>query len=527
MSAASPERRNGLLAALPDAEWRRWLPKLEPVELVPGQVLYEPGVAVSHVVFPSTAIVSLLYLLENGASAEVAVVGNDGLVGIALFMGGQSTPSRAQVVNAGSGHRMPAAALKAEFDHSVAVMRLMLRYTQALITQMSQTAVCNRHHSLDQQLCRLLLLRLDRLDGPDLAMTQEQIAQLLGVRREGVTEAASSLQRAGLLRYARGRIRVLDRTGLEHRTCECYTVVRREYTTAAGTTHAPAARSARLKPPTFGNVGHRTDSGGRYVHDRVTMISLHPAPIAANRAHFALLAADDAVLQAGGSEAPRAGADDHRLLAVEARRRAGDHLRIARLEADLSHLRGRIAAAEAALCTAERGLADARRLADRDALTGLPNRRALDTLTRGFRGETSAASMLAVLFVDLNGFKALNDDLGHAAGDDLLRIVAARLSGAMRRGDFVCRLGGDEFVCVLPALQDAFHATSIARKLQSCIAAPCRVGQREVEVSASIGVALHVGQGADITQLSRRADDAMRVAKAGHRLLGATRDQPR
>ena len=220
---------NHLLAALPAAERRRWLPLLEPVDLSLGQVLYESGSTMSHVYFPSTAIVSLLYVMEDGASAEIAVVGNEGLVGIALFMGGESTPSRAVVQSAGKGHRMRAAAVKEEFDRSSAVLHLLLRYTQALMTQMAQTAVCNRHHSLDQQLCRWLLLSLDRLQGNELVMTQELIANMLGVRREGVTEAALKLQNAGLIRYARGRIRVLDRAGLERRTCECYAVVKKEY----------------------------------------------------------------------------------------------------------------------------------------------------------------------------------------------------------------------------------------------------------------------------------------------------------
>ncbi len=222
-------RLNQLLAALPDADWKRWLPRLEHVQMPLGQVLYESGRTLSHVYFPTTAIVSLLYVMENGASAEIAVVGNEGVVGISLFMGGGSTPSRAVVQSAGAGFRLTSAVVKDEFDHSHPVMHLLLRYTQALITQMSQTAVCNRHHSLDQQLCRWLLLSLDRLQGNELVMTQELISNMLGVRREGVTEAALDLQKVGLIRYARGRITVLDRPGLELRTCECYAVVRREY----------------------------------------------------------------------------------------------------------------------------------------------------------------------------------------------------------------------------------------------------------------------------------------------------------
>lgn len=222
-------KRNQLLAALPVVEWQRWLPQLELVDMPLGQVLYEPGSTLSHVYFPATAIVSLLYVMENGASAEIAVVGHEGIVGISLFMGGESTPSRAVVQSAGQGFRLPSKMIKEEFSHSGPVMHLLLRYTQALITQMAQTAVCNRHHSLDQQLCRWLLLSLDRLQGSELVMTQELIANMLGVRREGVTEGALKLQTAGLIRYARGRITVLDRPGLEKRTCECYAVVKKEY----------------------------------------------------------------------------------------------------------------------------------------------------------------------------------------------------------------------------------------------------------------------------------------------------------
>ncbi len=229
LTAVSPDpRKNQLLAALPDAEWQRWLPQLEWVDMPLGQVLYESGSTLSHVYFPTTSIVSLLYVLENGSSAEIAVVGNEGLVGISLFMGGESTPSRAVVQSAGKGLRLSAQVIKDEFKHA-SVLHLLLRYTQALITQMSQTAVCNRHHTLDQQLCRWLLLSLDRLQGSELVMTQELISNMLGVRREGVTEAALQLQASKLIRYSRGRITVLDRPGLEKRTCECYDVVKKEY----------------------------------------------------------------------------------------------------------------------------------------------------------------------------------------------------------------------------------------------------------------------------------------------------------
>jgi CRP-like cAMP-binding protein len=230
VSTYSLDRKaNHLLAALPDAEWQRWLPELQSVDMPLGQVLYESGTTLSHVYFPTTSIVSLLYVMENGSSAEIAVVGNEGIVGISLFMGGGSTPSRAVVQSAGKGLRLEAQTLKTEFDQNGAVLHLLLRYTQALITQMAQTAVCNRHHTLDQQLCRWLLLSLDRLQGDELVMTQELIANMLGVRREGVTEAALNLQRVGLIRYARGRISVLDRGALEKRTCECYAVVKTEY----------------------------------------------------------------------------------------------------------------------------------------------------------------------------------------------------------------------------------------------------------------------------------------------------------
>ena len=229
MAVASDPQQNHLLASLPEEDWQRWRPHLEPVKMPLGQVLYEPGATLSHVYFPTTAIVSLLYVMEDGDSAEIAVAGNEGLVGISLFMGGESTPSRAVVQSAGQAFQMKAEVLKAEFSRSGPVLHLLLRYTQALITQMAQTAVCNRHHTLDQQLCRWLLLSLDRLQGDELVMTQELIANMLGVRREGVTEGALKLQKAGLIRYARGHITVLDRPGLEKLTCECYAVVKQEY----------------------------------------------------------------------------------------------------------------------------------------------------------------------------------------------------------------------------------------------------------------------------------------------------------
>ena len=222
-------KQNQLLAALPHAEFQRWLPQLELIELPLGLVLYESSSEEKYVYFPTTAIVSLLYVMENGDSAEIAVVGNEGIVGISLFMGGNSTPSRAVVQSAGQGFRLKAQTMKDEFDRAGPVLHLLLRYTQALITQMAQTAVCNRHHSLDQQLCRWLLMSMDRLQGNEITMTQELIANMLGVRREGVTEGARKLQKAGLISYARGRISVLDRVGLEKRSCECYAVVKSEY----------------------------------------------------------------------------------------------------------------------------------------------------------------------------------------------------------------------------------------------------------------------------------------------------------
>jgi CRP-like cAMP-binding protein len=222
-------RQNHLLAALSETDYQRLLPALEPVSLPLGAVLYEAGGSQSHVYFPTDCIVSLLYVMEDGASAEIAVTGCEGLVGIALFMGGETTPSRAVVQSAGAGYRLRAAVLKTEFDSGGAVHHLALRYTQALITQMAQTAVCNRHHSVEQQLCRWLLLSLDRLPSNELTMTQELIANMLGVRREGVTEAAGRLQAAGLIKYSRGHIEVLDRARLERRVCECYGVVKREY----------------------------------------------------------------------------------------------------------------------------------------------------------------------------------------------------------------------------------------------------------------------------------------------------------
>jgi len=226
--SATPDQ-NHLLAVLPRLEAERLFPRLEPVPLALGAVLYESGDRLHHVYFPTTSIVSLLYELENGSSAEIAVVGNEGIVGIALFMGGDTMPNRAVVQSEGHAYRLPGHVLKEEFKRAGALQHLLLRYTLALLTQMAQTAVCNRHHTVDQQLCRWLLLSLDRLPVNELTMTQELIANMLGVRREGVTEAAGKLQAAGLIEYNRGRITVLDRQGLEARVCECYAVVRKEF----------------------------------------------------------------------------------------------------------------------------------------------------------------------------------------------------------------------------------------------------------------------------------------------------------
>jgi len=222
-------KTNHLLAALPVADWQRWVPHLELIELPLGKVLYESGDTLSHAYFPTNALISLLYVMQSGESAEIAVVGYEGVVGVSLFMGGNSTSSRAVVQNAGHAFRVKAQMIKDEFNNAAPVLHLLLRYTQALITQMTQTAACNRHHSLPQQLCRWLLLSLDRLRGDHLVMTQQLVANMLGVPLDGVSEGALKLQTAGLIRYTKGRITVLDRAGLEKLTCECYAVVKKEY----------------------------------------------------------------------------------------------------------------------------------------------------------------------------------------------------------------------------------------------------------------------------------------------------------
>jgi CRP-like cAMP-binding protein len=229
MPAPQSPNQNHLLAALPAAEFERLAPHLEPVEMMLGDVLYESGGLLQHVYFPTTAILSLHYVMENGASSEIAGVGNEGVLGISLFMGGHTTPSRAVVQTGGQGYRLRAQLIMQEFRRAGLMQQLLLRYTQALITQMSQTAACNRHHSLVQQLCRWLLLTLDRMPTNELIMTQELVASMLGVRREGVTEAAGKLQQAGVIRYRRGHITVLDRSGLESQACECYAVVKKEF----------------------------------------------------------------------------------------------------------------------------------------------------------------------------------------------------------------------------------------------------------------------------------------------------------
>ena len=229
MSNPHSPLENHLLAALPKTEYEYLQPHLELVPMPLGDVLYESGGALRHVYFPTTSIISLLYVMQDGASAEIAVVGNEGIIGIALFMGGETTSNRAVVQSAGYAYRLKGQLLKQEFVRGVELQHLLLRYTQALLTQMAQTAVCNRHHTVDQQLCRWLLLSLDRLPSNKLSMTQELIANMLGVRREGVTEAAGHLQKAGLITYSRGTITVIDRAGLEARVCECYEVVRKEF----------------------------------------------------------------------------------------------------------------------------------------------------------------------------------------------------------------------------------------------------------------------------------------------------------
>ena len=220
--------QNHLIAALPAAEFERLAPNLELVPMLLGETLYEPGGALQHVYFPTTAIVSLLCILESGASAEIAGVGNEGIVGISLFMGGDTTPNSAVVVTAGHAYRLNGRLLKEEFNRAGLVQRLLLRYTQALVTHMVQSAACNRHHTIEQQLCRWLLLTLDRLPSNEVIMTHELVASVLGVCREGITEAAGKLQRAGFIRYRRGHISVLERPGLETRACECYAVVKKE-----------------------------------------------------------------------------------------------------------------------------------------------------------------------------------------------------------------------------------------------------------------------------------------------------------
>ena len=228
MNKSHTPLQNKLLAVLPAGEFERLQPHLKLVTLPLGEALYESGTQLKHVYFPTTSIVSLLYVMADGSSAEIAVVGNEGLIGVSLFMGGETTPSRAVVQSAGHAYQLPGKILKEEFTRAAAMQHLLLRYTQSLLTQMAQTAVCNRHHSLDQQLCRWLLLSLDRLTSNELIMTQELIANMLGVRREGVTEAAGKLQDAGVIEYSRDHITVIDRPALEARTCECYAVVKAE-----------------------------------------------------------------------------------------------------------------------------------------------------------------------------------------------------------------------------------------------------------------------------------------------------------
>ena len=255
MPAKPHPQQNHILEALPPAERERLFPHLKLVDLPLGTVLYESGDRLRHIYFPTDSIVSLLYVMRDGASAEIAVVGNEGAIGLALFMGGETTTNRAIVQSAGSAYRLVGRRLKHEFERHGEMLHVLLRYTQALITQMAQTAVCNRHHSVDQQLCRWLLLSLDRLSSDRLNMTQELIANMLGVRREGVTEAAGKLQKLGVITYSRGHIRVLDRPRLEQLSCECYSVVKKETDRLLPARLTP--RSAELRP--FENSRSTTD----------------------------------------------------------------------------------------------------------------------------------------------------------------------------------------------------------------------------------------------------------------------------
>jgi CRP-like cAMP-binding protein len=255
MSLPQSPNQNHLLAALPTAEFERLVAHLELVPMPLGEILYEPGGQMRHAYFPTTAIVSLHYVMESGASAETAGVGNEGVVGISLFMGGDTTPSSAVVQTAGHGYRLESRLLKQEFVRAGLMQRLLLRYTQALITQIAQTAACNRHHSVEQQLCRWLLLTLDRVSSRELVMTQELVASMLGVRREGITEAAGKLQHAGFIRYRRGHIAVLDRSGLESRVCECYAMVKKELRRLLSDVQyrqdIPAESDERVRPAAF------------------------------------------------------------------------------------------------------------------------------------------------------------------------------------------------------------------------------------------------------------------------------------
>jgi CRP-like cAMP-binding protein len=264
MSKGPSLEENHILRALPPAERVRLFPHMKAVSLPLGAVLYEAGDILNDVYFPTDSIISLLYVLEDGASAEISVVGNDGAIGIALFMGGESTTNRAIVQSAGSAYRLSGRRLKEEFQRHGALLHILLRYTQSLITQMAQTAVCNRHHSVDQQLCRWLLLSLDRLPSSTLTMTQELIADMLGVRREGVTEAAGKLQKAGIIKYRRGEITVLDRAGLEACSCECYRVVRRETNRLLAVRSPPSNGPHRAQvAPTLGIPGGNSSHGSR------------------------------------------------------------------------------------------------------------------------------------------------------------------------------------------------------------------------------------------------------------------------
>lgn len=583
MTELTAPRDNHLLSALSEEAQQRIFPHLELVTLPLGKVIYESGDTLDSVYFPTNAIVSMLYVMQNGASAEISMVGNEGMMGVALFMGGLSTPSRAVIQSAGEAYRMPALLFKQEFDRHHELMDLMLRFTQALLTQMAQTAVCNRHHSIDQQLARWILLSIDRLSGNQLNMTQELIANMLGVRREGVSEAAGKLRSKGVIEYSRGHITVLDRLRLEALTCECYGVVKREtdrllpysrfsqipgLSRIDGITASISSIELRQNAEAYlkrTKVNPSEGDAKKILHElQVHQIELEMqneelqqsrraemksarrytelfefAPIS-----YFVIESTGIISQLNLRGANLLGTERASLVGkpflnyVTAQSRAVFKKFLATVfeekgiqtcevsvqvdqrelwllvEANLGILDINCLTLLTDITERKQAEKKLERIAFYDSLTNLPNRVLLaDRLRQAIVQSQRRNRLLAVVYMDLDGFKAVNDAHDHDAGDKLLVALSLRMKEALREGDTLARIGGDEFIAIMVDLENIEDSEIVLERLLNAAASPITLGDIVVQVSTSIGVTLYPHDDADAEQLIRHADHAMYVAK--------------